>query len=419
MMALGWELGAGGNVAEEARIRSDKVNFMDYVGLKDVTAVPVVIIESKPWGKPFITARSVDGVDHEAELIIAAIEHIKAGKSRDTSPVSLAWYDYIYQIHGYVRNLKAQHDHEVERAVLASGDWIVVFLRPSVTFLSQNRLSPEDFLVFKYETLEADASRLFDCLSHLRLIGHEPQTLRPSQLGSFLDRHDLRGTFFGLHISYERSGSPVYEANPRILVYPEIIFIRNNGTFVVVISPESLVLDYDVNGGLESHLADVDNLARSLLQKCSQIIGVENIEVSDINDFPGFHTGKYDNAMGAGRRLVSTNFERADVFSIATGSATHFLRAQPGVGCRFHEWNECQDAGEAIGRSAVSMRSVKDPRSFFTDETLHHCAHQRLDDLRADRCHIRPLDQRICCRACIFWQTCWPDGEQSNLPCGT
>jgi len=50
---LGWDLGLGGNVAEEARIKAETTRFLDYVGLNDASRAPVLIVEAKAWDKPY------------------------------------------------------------------------------------------------------------------------------------------------------------------------------------------------------------------------------------------------------------------------------------------------------------------------------------------------------------------------------
>jgi hypothetical protein len=100
---LGWTLGPGGDVLEEARLQTDTTKFMDYVGVVDIAGKPLLLVEAKAWDKPFVSARAGGGFAGEADLIVAAIHHVRNGKSEDTSPAISEWHKYLRQVEGYVR----------------------------------------------------------------------------------------------------------------------------------------------------------------------------------------------------------------------------------------------------------------------------------------------------------------------------
>ena len=54
---LGWSLGLGGDMAEEARLKGDTTKFMDYLGVQRDTNAPALLIEAKAWDKPFLEPR--------------------------------------------------------------------------------------------------------------------------------------------------------------------------------------------------------------------------------------------------------------------------------------------------------------------------------------------------------------------------
>ncbi|AGW15011.1 hypothetical protein [Megalodesulfovibrio gigas] len=56
LQLLGWDRGAGGNVAEEARIKAETTRFIDYLGVKANPNIPIFILEAKAWDKPLIRA---------------------------------------------------------------------------------------------------------------------------------------------------------------------------------------------------------------------------------------------------------------------------------------------------------------------------------------------------------------------------
>jgi hypothetical protein len=53
------------------------------------------------WDKPFVSARAGRAFSSEADLIVAAIQHVRDGKSEDTSPAIAEWYKYLGQVEGY------------------------------------------------------------------------------------------------------------------------------------------------------------------------------------------------------------------------------------------------------------------------------------------------------------------------------
>lgn len=112
------------------------------------------------------------------------------------------------------------------------------------------------------------------------------------------------------------------------------------------------------------------------------------------------------------------HLDSAHHWVLITGKATHFLKAAPEIACRFHRWKECHAEGEADDTGAISMPRTGRPRSFFIDEQPHHCAHQGIQDRRETRCQIPLIDERICCKSCLFATVCWPSSQRPPLPCG-
>ncbi|WP_234889982.1 hypothetical protein [Sinorhizobium medicae] len=121
MRLLGWELGPGGNVAEEARIKADTTRFVDYVGINATTRAPALILEAKSWDKPNITGIGKWRHETKPTLVVAAVKHINTGGAKDKSPVTGEWHDNLSQLARYVRLFKEQHGHKVPCAVLSSG----------------------------------------------------------------------------------------------------------------------------------------------------------------------------------------------------------------------------------------------------------------------------------------------------------
>ena len=422
---LGWRLGLHGDVGEEVRLKAETTTFMDYLGFNEATRAPALLVEAKAWGTPFITNRQGAKFRRtERELLVATIEHIRTGGVKNESPATDLWYDFLDQVHGYVSNLNGTCGHDLPCAVLSSGDWIVIFKSPTATFL-KGAVNDEQFAIFKKAEYVEKAREIFGLLGQSKLAQTVPFSLRPAQLRDYVTAEKISAVFYGLHIKYESSGSELFDLQPRILVYPALIIQRHDKTLLTAIDGESpIVMEmkaFDDNGekSLEPHLTEVANKATALLKSCSKEVQTP-LEPMDLSDFPGFpeqqaHAGAVSNFKQVVRPLEIAG----DEWLLATGVQPHYLKEMPAVHpCRFHTWANCREKGCEIGTSAVNTPRTASPRSFFVDTQFHHCANQTVQDKRHSRCHIAALDQRTCCRACVYDELCWSPTELRQLPCG-
>lgn len=408
---LGWKLGARGNVLEEARLQADTTTFMDYVGVIDITCQPLLLVEAKAWNNPPISARRKSQKNSPAELIVAAIQHIRTGTADEASPVIAEWDDYLRQVHGYVQTLKQQYGHDLLRVVIISGEWMVVFVNPRETFLGAS--VPADITIFPRSSFKENAEEIFKLLHRSTLTEDAPIPLRPSQLRRFVDLNSVAGVFHGLHVHYEGTGSKLFTRRPRILIYPALFVVRNDGAVYTVIyneNPVDLFYQQNDQGGdtLSPHLDAIQARNASLLSACEAELGGA-LPVAGISAFPGFRSD------GMEKMLVSGLVE-ADEWLVVTGNAAHFLLSEPRVeGCRFHSWENCGD--DAALESAISVPTL-DPPAFFVNAQPHHCANRIVQDRREGRCLIQAIDSRTCCQACVYLDHCWDENERAGLPCG-
>lgn len=420
---LDWRLGLGGDMVEEARIKNGTTAFMDYLGVARATNAPVLLIEAKAWDKPFITPRAKGNNSsyESADLIAQAIEHWRNGGKCSTSPATADWHGYMEQVGKYVKGLWDVHGHPLPRAVVTSGQWLVVFTQPVTTFL-QGPARAMDIKIFRKPDYCAQALELYSLLSRDSLCKETPYGIRATQVLNYITPEALVACFHALHLSYEASGSPIFGKRPRILIYPALVLQRNDGALLTVIeSSASLELPYrreidDLVQALERHLSEVAAAAETLLKRSGEQLGVDLLP-SSLEDFPGYPINtKSDRAKS--KSLIKRHPTEPDVWMLATGQATHFLKPAPDVMCRYHRWSACHATGEAIGTAAVSMPRIDNPRSFFVDDQPHHCAHRGLQDRREARCQLPLIDERFCCASCLFAPVCWPGAQLPPLPCG-
>ena len=423
---LGWRLGLHGNVAEEARIKAGTTTFMDYLGVNETTRAPVLLVEAKAWDTPFIAPRPGTRFERsKRDLLLAAIKHVWNGGTKGQSPAIGTLHDSLKQVGGYVHDLKVQYGHELPCAVLSSGSWIIVFKSPTTTFF-EGTVDDEQFEIFKRDEYIDKADKLFDLLHRTELASVVPFSLRPSQLRDYVTAETVSAVFCGLHVTYESSGTVLFARQPRVLLYPALIIQRDDDTLLTAIDGEKPIEMRMKDGGdtdeesLVPHLTEVAEKAEALLATCSNEVGMCLVP-SNLSGFPGFPQpqGDVDNVIEK-KQVVMSLGKVPNEWLLATGAVPHYLLEVPTVHpCRFHNWADCRDIDRQIGTAAVSTPCTSSPRSFFVDAQMYHCAHQTVQDRRHTRCYIVALDERTCCRACVYQELCWTPAEREQLPCGS
>ena len=288
---LGWDLGAGGNVAQEARIKADTTKFVDYVGVNQDTRAPVLIFEAKAWDKPIIAGKGKRRDLPKVNLVMEAVRHVNAGGSKANSPVTAEWHEHLSQLAGYVRDFRGQYGHSVSRVVLSSGQWLLVFTEPVSTFC-ESKINDQQFHLFERETYSECAHEIFRKLARVNIANSVPFPIRSSQLRDHASKESFVAAYHGMLIHYEASGSPMFAQRPRILIYPSMIIQRDDGTLITVIDAEEPVTmrTSRVENGedtLDLHLESVTKVAEELLQSCSDELALP-LEPRELADFPGF-----------------------------------------------------------------------------------------------------------------------------------
>ena len=421
---LGWNLRVEGNVVQEAKIRAGTTKFVDYVGFNEKTRAPVLILEAKAWGKPVITGRGEKREWRKPRLIVEAVKHVNAGGSKKSSPVTVEWHEHLSQLSRYVRNFW-ENQHEVPRAVLSSGEWLLVFIEPVSTFC-YGEVNDDQFRLFERKNYIKDAREIFKLLARVNLVDVAPASIRSSQLGHYVSEADFISAYHGVLICYEESGTHLFPRRPRILVYPSVIVQRQGGALFTVIDAEAPIqmqISRTANGeeSLGPHLEAVSTAAKKLLQSCSAELGLP-LEPADLADFPGFPMESAIDfgglASGEPRKHFVKPIDPFNNWLAVTGRHTHYIQERPKDVCSFHAWAACNEIGQAIGLNAVNSPATGQLRSFFVDGQPYHCAHRVVIDRRDRRCCIQAIDARTCCKGCVYHDTCWSPEDISNLPCG-
>jgi hypothetical protein len=425
LAALEWQLETV--VAEEARVRGDTTLFLDYLGVHLETRVPVLIFEAKAWEKPPVSSPAAAGRKISPdELIARALNYVKGGKVGD-APVTAEWMEWLEKLQAYVHDLKKQSGHLVSRVAISSGQWLVIFTEPGPAFLDSADVKPGNILVFQVEEFVRESDHIFRQISYGQLIDHIPSPLRPTQLSAFISAAAVRRLFRALWIRWESSGAEgVLDAFPQIFVYPAAVLERADGVLLHVAEARfgrsSVPADATE---LNSHLDEVERNSAGLLDAIFGELG-KRFDIANLDAFPGFpETPLRGSSVALVAPSTSTRVEfirpwsqRASEYLLVTGTSPHFILEVPTVtACVGHDWVTCSGIGLQVGRAPVLAPSV-DPKSFYISGGNHHCAHRIIHDRRSGKCHIASFETFLCCKACIFQETCWPTASTPALPCG-
>ena len=198
----------------------------------------------------------------------------------------------LRQVGGYVCGLLDIHEHELPRAVVTSGQWLVVFKRPVATFRREPP-SANDIAVFRKPDFVARARELYGLLSAATLRVELPFRIRATQVLHYVTADAVVDCFHALHLRYEASGSQLFSPRPRILIYPALVLRRNDDALLTVMeSAEPLELSYrrgieELNHALEPHVGEVAAAAEALLKRVNEQLG-RDVPTSTLDEFPGY-----------------------------------------------------------------------------------------------------------------------------------
>lgn len=413
---LGWDLGPIGDVAQEARVKSETTNFVDYLGVCANTRAPKLLFEAKRWDKAPIIGQS----DMKKEALIGAVRHLNEGKDASTSPVSAAWHDDLDQVRRYVDTFKNEYGHEIPRAVLSSGQWIVIFKDPNETFIKK-AVDPSNLYIFEKSEFLEHAEDLLSLLHRENIVKISPLTMRSSQIRDYVESSHVEHVFHSVLIRYHQVGASVFSPKPQMQIYPALILQCKVGAIFTVVDDEDGIPfapppEGEYEDSVSKTMEEIGRLAEELINSNNAELGID-FPVSSVVEFQGFPENQASDFVESYwpiRIIKGTSNE----WVLVTGNVPHILHTKPALSCKYNSWANCKSIGQAAESFAISTPQTEKPKSFFTDGQPHHCAHQTVLDRRKKRCIIDAIDQRTCCQTCAFINVCWKPTELADLPCG-
>ncbi len=427
LKALNWRL--DNNLVPEAAVSSASRGtrrFLDYLGIESNTDRPLLVVETKrPNSPPPVIKLNIRHDTDFSSVICAGL---------GGTELIGEWNDWLNTLRDYVRSIQHRMNHVPERVILTNGDWLILFTDPVDAFLSDDGPTPEKILSWQNrDDLERNYVEIFRWLDYYAILQETP-SLTIIDLPFFINKNAVDEVMYGLRLNYIEVRS-MFRPSPRIEVLP-ILFIGSRvGAWLHVEDGNEKLLceiphDYTK---LSEHLAQVDSVAKSLLEKLNLILEIDfapspllahyNKEEEEFSDLPGV--------------TEIQNSEGATEFLIVTGDKPHFLLPVPTVPeCPHHDGLQSQDLGVGCNPEPIRKRSVHDPRAFFISLESHHCAHREVAIAKNCQitkenitrcgnrsgkdgqafCEIVSFEEYLCCRTCVFEEVC-TKAEVFHLPC--
>ncbi len=341
------------------------------------------------------------------------------------------WSKWMPKLTSYVREVASRWRTLPGRVWISDGNWLVIFKDPKDAFLSTSRPDPNRIEWYsEWDEIRRRANDVIAALEYYRVLGEAPGILSAS-LPFFVEEGEITAVMHGLRVVYQ-DVRQVYGPDVSIIHVAAVLFLRTRrGAWLRVeaFAPTHghALPKTDASGELTRHLQDVEAAARKLRREVEEQLGYVPPTLTlaqHYEDRPFFE------------RLPGMRPDGRDVFLVATGADTHFLRLTPTVAdCRWHDWEACRGNGFAEGDAPAEFAS-KRRRALFLSKLPHHCAHSHVMAAKTgpvsvenrDRCGPRSaevggafcevfsFEQHLCCRTCVFEDVCTAS-PVFRLPC--
>ena len=437
LRALEWDPGDPAKAVEEARTRHSSGDwlFLDYLGVDPRSRKPVVIFEAKTFDvEPPRAPHAARLPSREMSALIA--DAINALRDDDkTSPVLAQWTEYLGAMYRYVGSMSEEGRASLQRAVISSGGWIIVFEDPCGTFLGDRPPEPELIHCFVgFDEILAGSDDVFDLLHRQRLVDTLPPALDVSEALQYIRADRVERWFRGVIVVTSENSGALRASYPTRSIYPALIVRSRSRWFAIAnLHARQPAEEPRYEESIAGFLAKLDTAGALLEKQVSALLGVV-IEPSPLEDFPGFtpsrqtidplkrpaepspgSTADMSPASTQSKMFATATDDTMREFIVVVGTE-RFYKAdlQYGPECSFHYWK----VARATGFSEVSRHEGFTPDSFTEDGQLRHCAHTGMLAMRRERCRIKGFETHVCCRACVFESECWSESaDRARMPC--
>jgi hypothetical protein len=434
LRALGWDVGDPSQMTEEARSWDEEGEnlYFDYLGLNRQSA-PVLMVEAKGVDAdgPRRPRQEPPNGHDMAALISEALRPLEEGERHNA--VVKQWADWLDTLRTYVRSLGAAKRATLKRVVITSGQWLIVFTDPVATLVTDTAPDAADIRCFvSFEDLEERHGELYRLLARPRLVNTLPLTFALSEALAVLDPVAVDLMFRGVLVTTQLSGAE-RSRYPTRTVYPAVVLISGGHSFAVVDYEGEPLEEPRKAERLSEFLTALQTRGDAFQARVLARLGRAELTPAALTRYPisireAAESDGLDALPSSTAALVEANTpERPQLVRVAgdrpsdasylviTGESWFHKLLQPfGTDCVFHSFIEARKQG--VGGVQPSMGGR--PNSFTGAAEPQHCEHVDIHGLRQNICQVLPIETHLCCRACVFYEVCWPTEEvQARLPC--
>lgn len=437
LCALAWDPGDPASTVEEARARHPSGDwlFLDYLGVDSQSGAPAVIFEAKKFDiEPPRAPRAERPASREMPALIAdAIDALRFGNA--TSALLAEWTDYLGAMHRYLQSVDSKGRANLQRAVISSGGWMIVFEDPCETFLGDGSAEPELIHCFVgFDEILTSSDDIFELLHRERLVDTLPPTLDVTEALEHIPPDRIERWFRGALIATSGSSGTRRASYPTRAVYPALILRSGSRWFAIGdFNAKRPVEEPRSEDSIGHFLEALDQAGTRLEEQVAALFGMA-IEPSPLEDFPGFtparrttdplrgpfepmpgSTADMAPAVTTLKAFTTVSDDAMREFVVVVGTDRFYKTdRQRGPECPFHYWK----AARAVAFAEKTHHEGFTSDSFTEDGQERHCAHAGMLSMRADRCRIRAIETHVCCRACVFETECWSENaDRERMPC--
>jgi hypothetical protein len=405
--ALGWTFN---DRTEEARVVDNTTLFIDYLGIDRENRIAEFIFEAKAWDASWVAGKGKFSGRPVNEQVAAAVAHLNSGHTKN-APLTDEWMKRIDQIRKYVLGIHAKGGSVVQRAVIGSARWMIIFTDPGKAFIEGKVTAAEIVTIEEHDMVER-SDEIYRLLSIDALRVAPRQPVFPDDLPLHIaDAGDIQRVFRAAHVTRDETSDP-WTPQPSIQVNAWLIVQRRDGA-MFMIRPRDVAFTLPTNDKfIGEHFDEMEARSNAMLAELDAAYGTALPLPSPIGEFPNFANDGH----GLPVKRSDTNGSN---YIVATGIASHYLRPAPVVDCRFHNHETCRLAGVNDDDMPVIKRSYERKSFFITDEP-HHCAHRKIKFAKKSDppCPLAVFEEKLCCRACTLQDWCWSAEKLRLAPCG-
>jgi len=437
--ALDWSPDSIPDLTEEARARTtgDERLYFDYLGLDRATRTPILIVEAKGFDveAPRRPYQGAPNANDMSALIAEAVDALKAGNT--SRPVISAWAEFLGDMRTYVLSLGELGRTTLKRAVMSSGQWIIVFTDPWAVFGDTSPANVEHIRCYVgVEDILARKDELYDLLHRARLADTLGLMLTVAEALEMLDGANLGECFRAALVTTSTNVGASKQPFPTRLVYPALI-VRTGERWFTITDMNDPVFEpkFGKADQIEEFLEELETVGARLETNLSRSMG-RNFAPLPIEVFPGFEEpalNEVDNPAALAPLPGSTTHRRKTEslskrflthtgspgappeFVVVTGEHRFYkFNKQRGSTCAFHYWKDARNQGAAFDERHKGYILS----SFTEDGQDRHCANAHVVSLRKDRCQLEAIETHLCCQACLFADICWKSNDdRGRLSC--